>query len=124
MSSKSKARILVVEDESLIRWDLMFRLEEAGFEVVEAGSAAEATHILEGNDDIRVVFTDIQMPGKMDGLALAHYVRKRWPPTVIIIASGNMVGFDELPENVALFSKPYDWDKWPKLLNSIMAQLA
>ena len=60
----------------------------AGFEVIEAASADEAMRIFERRSDIRVVFTDIQMPGSMDGLKLAHAVRDRWPPIKIIVTSG------------------------------------
>ena len=74
---------LVVEDEALVRLDLAESLQAAGYKTVEAASADEAIAVLQSNSDIRVVFTDIQMPGAMDGLALSHYVRKRWPPTII-----------------------------------------
>ena len=65
-------------------------IEEAGFEVVEAASADEAIAILEGRLDITVVFTDIQMPGSMDGLKLAAAVRDRWPPIKIVATSGHV----------------------------------
>jgi len=74
--------VLVVEDEPLIRSHLVAMLENEGCKTYEAGSAAEAIAILESNSKITVVFTDVQMPGTMDGIALARYVRERWPPTV------------------------------------------
>ena len=80
--------VLVVEDELLVRMGIVDDLEEAGFKTVEAGSASDAIRVLETRSDIRVVFTDIEMPGTMDGLALSHYVRHRWPPTIIVISSG------------------------------------
>src|SRR5688572_5317424 len=80
--------VLVVEDEPLVRLDLETRLADTGYLVFEASSAAEAIAILERHPQIRVVFTDIQMPGDMDGLALARYVRDRWPPTIIVVSSG------------------------------------
>jgi CheY-like chemotaxis protein len=67
--------VLIVEDEFLLRKNAAGIIEDDGFEVVEAGNADEAIAILETRPDIRVVFTDIQMPGSMDGLKLAHYVR-------------------------------------------------
>lgn len=85
-----KCIVLVVEDETLIRLDLVQKLEDAGLDVCEAASAAEAIDILEHHPEIRVVFTDIQMPGTMDGLELARYVRKRWPPTIVVISSGKV----------------------------------
>jgi CheY-like chemotaxis protein len=71
--------VLVVEDESLVRLDLATKLVDAGYLIFEASSAAEAIGILERHPEIRVVFTDIQMPGDMDGLALARYVRALAP---------------------------------------------
>ena len=80
--------VLVVEDESLVRLGAVTIIEDAGFEVIEAASADEAIGILECRSDIRVVFTDIHMPGSMDGLKLAQAVRDRWPPIKIIVTSG------------------------------------
>jgi CheY-like chemotaxis protein len=77
ISIEKRPVILVVEDESLIRMHAVEMIEEA-FEVVEAASADEAIAILEARLDITVVFTDIQMPGRMDGLKLAAAVRDRW----------------------------------------------
>jgi len=66
--------VLVVEDETLLRWSAVSAAQDAGFCAVEAGSAIEAIAILENRNDIRIVFTDIQMPGSMDGLRLAHLI--------------------------------------------------
>ncbi len=67
--------ILIVEDEFLLRMDSAELIENAGFEVIQAGNADEAIEILKARPDIHVVFTDIQMPGSMDGLKLARFVR-------------------------------------------------
>lgn len=80
--------ILIVEDEALIRFDLIDFFEDAGFRVFEAADADEAIEILERERTIRVLLTDIQMPGSLDGLNLAHYVRDRFPPTALIVTSG------------------------------------
>jgi two-component system, response regulator PdtaR len=72
--------VLIVEDEALVRMAAVGMVEEAGFEVLEATSADEAILLLEARRDITVVFTDVEMPGSMDGLRLAHAVRGRWPP--------------------------------------------
>ena len=72
--------ILIVEDEFLLRLDSAETIEHAGFEVIQAANADEAIAILRTRPDIHVVFTDIQMPGSMDGLKLARFVRDRWPP--------------------------------------------
>lgn len=101
-------KILVVEDEPLIRVGLASLLEDAGFETYEAANADAAIRTLERVDDIRLVVTDVDMPGSMDGLKLAHYVRHRWPPVQLIVVSGKVgVGATELPEGVRFFSKPY-----------------
>ena len=99
-------RILVVEDEALIRDFVMEELEDAEFDVVVATNADEAIVILETQLDIRLVFTDIDMPGSMNGMKLAAAVRDRWPPIHIIIASG--IGRpSELPERALFIPKPY-----------------
>jgi CheY-like chemotaxis protein len=81
--------VLVVEDDHLLRLDAADMIEAAGFEVVGAANADEAIAILESRNDIMVVFTDIQMPGSMDGLKLARAVRGRWPPIKIVTTSGS-----------------------------------
>lgn len=101
--------VLVVEDEVLVRLAAIDTLENAGFEVIEAANADEAIEILENRRDIRVVFTDVQMPGSMDGLKLAHAVRNRWPPIKIIVTSGRgVVKEHDLPDGGRFFAKPYD----------------
>ena len=101
--------VLIVEDEPLIRIGAVKIIEDAGFEVIEAPSADEAIRILECRGDIRVVFTDIHMPGSMDGLKLAHAVRNRWPPIKIIVTSGrDLITEKDLPEGGRFFAKPYD----------------
>src|ERR1700688_4799113 len=101
--------ILIVEDEALVRLGAVRTIEEAGFEVIEAANADEAIRILESRRDIRVVFTDIQMPGSMDGLKLAHAVRNRWPPIKIIVTSGHEpLAEHDLPEGGRFFAKPYN----------------
>ena len=104
-----KPAVLIVEDEPLVRLSAAQMIEQAGFEVIEAGSADEAIRILESRSDIRIVFTDIQMPGSMDGLKLAHAVRNRWPPIKIIVTSGRQLVMEEdLPEGGRFIAKPYD----------------
>src|ERR1700722_9107569 len=100
--------ILIVEDEFLLRMDSAEVIENAGFEVVEASNADEAIAVLTARPDIHVVFTDIQMPGLMDGLKLARFVRDRWPPIKIVATSGRvMVGDDDLPDGSVFLPKPY-----------------
>ena len=88
-NASHRTTVLIVEDEILLRMDATEALESAGLVVVEAGSADEAILILEQRDDINLIFTDIHMPGSMDGLKLAHFVKDRWPPIRIIATSGH-----------------------------------
>src|SRR6202142_2887945 len=100
--------VLIVEDEFLLRLDSAETIESAGFEVIQAANADEAIAILEARPDIHVVFTDIQMPGSMDGLKLARFVRDRWPPIKIVATSGRViVGDDDLPDGSVFLPKPY-----------------
>ena len=100
--------VLIVEDEFLIRMDAVDMVRAAGFDVVEAENADEAILILEDRLDITVVFTDIQMPGSMDGLNLAAAIRGRWPPIKIVVTSGLLnVGADDLPSGSRFLAKPY-----------------
>ncbi|MCF1482228.1 MULTISPECIES: response regulator [Rhizobium/Agrobacterium group] len=101
--------ILVVEDSPLIRMGAIDLVISAGYEALEAGDADEAIRILESRDDIDLVFTDVQMPGTMDGIKLSHYIRDRWPPVKLIIASGAAILEESmLPGGSRFFSKPYD----------------
>ncbi len=100
--------VIIVEDEFLLRLDSAETIERAGFEVLQAANADEAISILEARPDIRVVFTDIQMPGSMDGLKLAQFVRNRWPPIKIIPTSGRVVVAEhDLPTGSVFLPKPY-----------------
>ena len=100
--------VLIVEDEFLLRMDSAEAIENAGFEVIQASNADEAIAILTGQPDIHVVFTDIQMPGSMDGLKLAAFVRNRWPPIKIVATSGLvLVDEDDLPPGSVFLPKPY-----------------
>ena len=106
---KKKPVILVVEDEAIIRMEAVQMLEDAGFAVVEACNADDALVILDSRTDVRVVFTDIHMPGTWDGMRLARIVRGRWPPIHLIVTSGLMSPDpDDLPPNGRFIRKPYD----------------
>jgi two-component system, response regulator PdtaR len=100
--------VLIVEDEFLIRMDAVDMIRSAGFDVLEAENADEAIDILEDRLDVTVVFTDIQMPGSMDGLKLAAAIRGRWPPIKIVATSGFAeVTEDDLPSGSRFIPKPY-----------------
>jgi DNA-binding NtrC family response regulator len=108
MSSEQIA-VLVVEDEPLLRMDIANALTDAGFIVFEAGDASEAIKIISVNPQIQALFTDIDMPGSIDGLKLAAFVKDRWPPIKIIVTSGHWkVTEDMLPPNGLFIRKPYN----------------
>lgn len=98
--------ILIVEDEFLVSLALTEELESHGCEVISAFNADEAITLLESRSDIEVVFTDIDMPGSMDGLRLAAAIRSRWPPIKVIVTSGKITP-SALPEKVSFLAKPY-----------------
>lgn len=101
-------RVLVVEDETFVRMDVVEMLCTAGFDILEAANADEAIRLLECNSDIRLVFTDIDMPGSMNGLKLSAAVRNRWPPIRIIATSGHFkIQAGDLPEDARFIPKPY-----------------
>jgi CheY-like chemotaxis protein len=100
--------ILIVEDEPLLRMAAVDMVEDAGFEAVEAADATEAVRILETRMDIRIVFTDIDMPRGMDGMKLAACIRDRWPPIMIVLTSGHHHAPDvSMPAHSLFFPKPY-----------------
>jgi two-component sensor histidine kinase/CheY-like chemotaxis protein len=110
-SSQSAAlrAVLVVEDEMMLRMRAVDIVEDAGFTPIEAVNADDALAILESRSDIELLFTDIQMPGSMDGLKLAYAVHKRWPLIKIILVSGQLkLTDDDKPADSRFFGKPLD----------------
>jgi two-component system, response regulator PdtaR len=107
-SATAPAVVLIVEDEPLLRELAVEFIELAGFIALEAGDAEEAVALLEARSDIAVLFTDVNMPGSVDGLGLAHTVRDRWPPIKILVASGRVrLKRSDLPPNSVFLEKPY-----------------
>ena len=100
--------VLIVEDEAILRLELTGRLTEMGLTVLSADNADEALVLLDTHREIKVMFTDIKMPGSMDGVRLAHHTHGRWPPIKIIVASG-MINTDltTLPDDTIFLPKPY-----------------
>lgn len=105
-----KAVVLVVESEALIRISTLQMIEDAGFGVAEASEADEAIRILQNRGGIRAVFTDIRIPGSMDGWKLARAIKGRWPPIHLILASALVPDLSELPANGRFIQKPYTAD--------------
>jgi CheY-like chemotaxis protein len=104
--------ILTVEDEPLVSQFLGWVLEDAGYEVVATANADDAIEVLESRSDIRLVITDINMPGSMDGLKLAAAVKGRWPPIKIIVSTGMGKPKDEdMPPHSQFLSKPHVPDR-------------
>ena len=101
--------VLVVEDEPIIRMNAVDMLEEAGFEVLEAANADTALRLLEARaDEIAVLFTDIHMPGSMDGMALVALVAERWPDIRPFVTSGHATLQDaDIPDHGRFLAKPY-----------------
>ena len=100
--------VLIVDDDPFLRMLAVEVIEEAGFVVLEAGDADEAVALLECRSDVALLFTDIDMPGSMNGLKLAHAARNRWPSIKIVIVSAvARPQPHELPSNSCFFEKPY-----------------
>src|SRR5215207_9651783 len=101
--------VLIVEDEMVLRMRAVDIVEDAGFTAIEAVSADEALAILESRSDISLLFSDIQMPGTMDGLKLAHAVHDRWPSIKIVLVSGQVkVSDGDKPADSRFFGKPLE----------------
>jgi CheY-like chemotaxis protein len=113
--------VLIVEDEGLIRANAEDLVEAAGYQVLAAADADEAIRILEDRNDIRAVFTDIQMPGSMDGLKLARMVRDRWPPVALIVTSGKVEIYEsDLPTGGKFLRKPYRPEQVEQALRDLL----
>ena len=118
----SRPVVLVVEDEFLVRMIAVDMIQHAGFDVLEAANADEAIAILEKRLDIFVVFTDIDMPGSMNGLKLAQAVRGRWPPIKVIATSGHTLVDGDLPVGGLFLPKPYSTRDITGALQSLIGQ--
>jgi CheY-like chemotaxis protein len=112
--------VLVVEDELLLRLNAQSLLEDAGYATVAADSAGRAIEHLESNADIRAVFTDVDLPGGMDGMRLAAVIRDRWPPVELIVTSGHVSVEDgQLPERGIFLPKPYSSTQLTRALKTL-----
>lgn len=106
---KGKAVVQIVENSTIIRMSAVDLVKSAGYLAPESSYADEAIQILESRSDIDLVFTDVQMPGTMDGIKLSHYIRERWPPVKLIVASGRAtLEENSLPNGSQFFAKPYN----------------
>jgi len=115
--------VLVVEDDMVLRMRAVDVVEDAGFTPIEAVSADEAIQILESRDDVSLLFTDIQMPGSMDGLKLAHAAYSRWPHIKIILVSGQVAVKDgDKPADSRFFPKPFELQDMVSELQDMIGQ--
>jgi CheY-like chemotaxis protein len=121
IAGENSPAVLIVEDNPVIRMDLVDRAEREGFTVYEAGTADHAIAILEAHRHIRLIFTDIEMPGSMDGLKLAAYVRHRWPPIKVMVTSGTGCTQRDLPEGGLFFPKPYNPAQVSAAMHTLLA---
>jgi len=114
--------ILVVEDEGLVRQTSVDELCDAGYEVREAANAQEALCILETEARVAVLFTDVNMPGELDGLALARLVVDRWPRVRLLVTSGGgNVGPTDVPVDGRFIAKPYSLSRMRALVDELAA---
>jgi len=105
--SRSPAVVLIVEDETMLRMHAVDMVEDAGYTPIEALDTDDAVAILESRSDVALIYTDIQLPGSMDGLGLARTVHKRWPAIKIILVSGQLnPSSTDLPPCSRFFGKP------------------
>ena len=113
--------VLVVEDEFIIRLNAVQIIEEAGYTALEAVNADDAIKILEQRGDIDVVFTDINMPGTMDGLEMARTIHRRWPPIALIVTSGRVLSTPAEMPSGRFLPKPYAGQQLADALHAIAA---
>jgi CheY-like chemotaxis protein len=120
--AKPRRVVLIVEDEPLVRLTGADLLADAGFEVLEAGNADEALRILEATSKVRVVFSDVEMPGSLDGLALARNICQRWPSVGIVLTSGHCIRAETIPREGRFLPKPYDGQALVRQIEEIVNQ--
>jgi CheY-like chemotaxis protein len=120
--AKSRPVVLIVEDEPFVRLTGADLLAEAGFEVLEAGNADEAMRILEVTPEVRVVFSDVEMPGSLDGLGLARRICQRWPSIGIVLTSGHCLRAETIPREGRFLAKPYDGQVLVRHIEEIVNQ--
>jgi DNA-binding NtrC family response regulator len=113
--------VLVVEDEPLVRMCVAATIEDAGFKVYEAANADEAVGLLAECADICVLFTDVDMPGSMNGVALAHYAHSYRPIKIIVTSGHRKIAAKDLPPKAIFMEKPYRPDHVVETLRAIAA---
>lgn len=121
----SKITVLVVEDEALLRMNTVYELSDQGLDVMEAANAREAIDIFKSGRRFECLFTDVDMPGDVDGLELALMVKNAWPPIDIIVTSGHRgVTQEDLPPSGVFVGKPYSLEVVGDLIRRLTAASA
>ncbi len=121
MSSQTPAEVLIVEDEAITRMVAVDAMSDEGIRVLEAGDATEALAVLADHPNVGLLFTDINLPGEMDGLVLTKKVHGLRPEVELIVTSGaTMVADSDLPDHGTFLPKPYHP---AKLLHVVKAKL-
>jgi two-component system, response regulator PdtaR len=118
------ATILLVEDDPFQRTSTADLLREAGYSVVETGSAGEATNVLSSGTSIEVVFSDVSLPGAMGGLSLVIWIHNRYPTIPVVLTSGLKAVIPTLSQQVAVpfLTKPYSSDELLGLINRLISE--
>ena len=113
--------VLIVQEEFVVRMDVADAFDKAGFKVLQAGTADEAITILKAEPSIRAVFIDEDLP-RIDGVTLAHYVRERWPPTILLLSSRRLPN-RTLPSKTHFVQQPYLDGGLTKVVNEVSSQI-
>jgi DNA-binding NtrC family response regulator len=119
-ADRAPVRILLVEDEFYIRMDVAHALRQAGFQVVEAGCADEAATFLQSGESVDLVFTDVHVPGVLNGLSLAMEIRSTFPMMPVLIGSGDIERESEASRLGKFVAKPYDLRRLVRLVTDIL----
>jgi DNA-binding NtrC family response regulator len=112
--------VLVVEDEPIIRMETVQMVKDAGYAALDAPNTDDAMTILEGRQDIHAVFTEIRVPGQLNGMELAHAIAKRWPLVRVVVTSG-VPKADDFPADWRYVAKPYDGAQLTGALRALLA---
>ena len=121
-STSSRAVVLIVEDEPLVRMMVIELFQDEGFEVLEAANADQALGIFGERDDVALLFTDVEMPGSIDGYALARWVHANRPAVKTMIVSGRALPrAGDVPDGAAFVGKPYDHEDVMRRVQTMMA---
>jgi len=120
--SAPRPTVLIVEDQPLLLLHVRFAFEDAGYAVIQAANADEALIALDRHPDIRAVFTDVAMPGTLDGAALAERIRGAYPRVAVLVTSGHQAfAPTDLPDDIRFVAKPYVGHEIIRMLEEEMA---